>query len=163
MRYSYHPLFTSLLIFFYTPIIITEKAVIIVPVADLVGTPLKKNRLHSYDNLPLCGGTHQFHHSCPRIHQLLFNEIVDVIEYGGDEVLIATSRIYYHVPNSTTKHNTYWTDKKNIMPLSEIIKAPDTINKLPPPLSYNDLHDNPQVVTLYLPFYDAITKKTYSA
>src|SRR5438105_988849 len=52
-----------------------EKAVVVVPVADLFGAPYTQQNKQVYNNPPLSGGTYHFYDSCPRIHQLLFNEI----------------------------------------------------------------------------------------
>ena len=75
----------SLLVIAHTaPIPAHQKAVVLVPVADLVGDPLGSlgPAAGLYHQLPVCGGK-QHVKSCKRIHQLLFNEIVDIIKREG--------------------------------------------------------------------------------
>jgi len=69
------------------------QAVVIALVVDLVGQPMKtycsnKTVADAYRDLPLCGGEQKPERSCPRIHQLLFNEVVTILEEQKDEVRI---------------------------------------------------------------------------
>lgn len=54
-----------------------QEAITIVPVADLTGQSLQhlvnKSAFTAHYTLPICGKSGQY--ACPRIHQLLFNEM----------------------------------------------------------------------------------------
>jgi len=142
-----------------------EKAVTIVPIADLVGYQLTNNSM-TYNHLPLCGGTYQSDESCPRMHQLLFNEIVDVIGYHGNQAQIKIHNLYYYTNNHTKKQATYWTHKNNIWSLSALQNKSIDSDKFPAPISFeSSTQKTPaqKIVTLYLPFYDPTTKNNYSA
>jgi hypothetical protein len=58
------------------------KAVIVVPVADLLGAPLSSQTVcASYQDIPVSPNLKKRHYAvCPRIHQALFNEVVEVLE-----------------------------------------------------------------------------------
>lgn len=165
MKLFYKQYILTVLFFSYSSFLRSQKAVVIVPVADLLGTPLSKKSPHSYDNLPLSGGTFQFYDSCPRIHQLLFNEIVEVLEQCNDQVQITTPHIYYYAAGSSNKQATYWTHKRNIINLSSLKKNNINTDLFPEPLSFNqhEPHNIQSLVTLSMPFQDRITNQIYSA
>ena len=89
------------------------KAIVVVPVADLLGQPsqnINPNKFYNQLNPSTELGT------CHRINQSLFNEIVDVVQEKGAEVEIATRNCF--IKNSTSdRYNKFWTLKSNIMPL----------------------------------------------
>ena len=70
--------------------------VTIVPVANLATEPSSKrfpNDPNPYDKL---GTTYKSGiDSCPRLHQLLFNEQVRIIEQNGNDVLIEVPYLYF--------------------------------------------------------------------
>jgi len=149
-----------------------HKAVIVVPVADLVGQPIKtlypeQSITQSYKSLPLCGGgtLAEAGEVCPRIHQLLCNEIVDVITEKDEEVQIYTPHIFYITPNQK-KISLFWTAKRNLIPLHTLIQHHSDVNKLPKPINYKN-HSltacNQNTITLIDPFTDPITKQIFSA
>ena len=84
MKYFYY----STLIFYTLASLNThpaQKAVINVAIADLIGNPIIAIRPdeqpeNSYKNIAICGGQTNSPFSCPRLHQLLYNDIVDVIK-----------------------------------------------------------------------------------
>jgi len=143
---------------------ITKKAVIIVPVADLTLQKIKtiypkKTTQEGYKNLAL-EGIKKSAHSCPRVHQLLFHEQVDVLCQHGDELLIAIPNCFYL--SNGTKGNRYWTHKNNLCLISKNLDVP----KLPSQISFcgkNMKTANRNTITLLLPFYDKKNKRTFSA
>lgn len=146
-----------------------EKGIVIVPVADLVGQSLA-----SSDSLPVRARYHGIpwaadrsdHTSCPRIHQLLFNEIVEIVEKKDDEVHIKIPHAFYHNSYDSLLCNDYWTLKKNIIPLSELAVQGIGPEKIPQPLSpatVRTIGHAWNIVTLVNPYYDATTGITFSA
>src|SRR3989304_1991478 len=70
-----------------------QKAVIIVPVADLVGQPMQsfyknKKPTSAYEELPWAASGADHYLACPRLHQALFNEVVELCEEFGQEARI---------------------------------------------------------------------------
>ena len=149
---------------------VQRKAVVAVPVADLVGQPLRtlqstaKTTAHAYHALPLCGGKKQPFLSCPRMHQALLHEVVIIQEQCGQEVKITVPNVFFITKAHTKPHATYWTLKKNIIPYDELNKG--DLQKIPAPISY--AHNNVQahnrtIATLIAPFYDPVSKQHLSA
>lgn len=144
------------------------KAIVISPVADLLGQSheqfsKKGISLHDYyHNIPFSGSGE----SCWRIHQLLFNEMVTVLEERGAEVKVRISNFYYVRQNESSYQDTYWMLKKNLLFLDSASKKGD-LSKFPSPISYLEKrtrsNKDQNVVTLKKPFFDPVTKKTYSA
>lgn len=140
------------------------KALVIVPVADLLGTPLsgtKETILHTYHNLPLTN----INNDCPRLHQLLFNETVEVIGQKNHQVCITIPNVF--IDNGTKQpHCTYWTLASSIIPYSELSHAHIPTSIIPEPISFKKIpyhwHTN-SIVTLIAPWYDHQTTLTYSA
>ena len=136
-----------------------QKAVTIVPVADLVGQSIGKEK---YSKIALFTHPVQF---CPRMHQLLYNEVVTIVEEKGEEVCILLDSVFYEVAGNPNPQNTYWTLKKNIVPLETIKKSGIPLAAIPNPIDFNNcksLYDQ-SVVSLALPFHDSTTNRTYSA
>lgn len=165
--YSYLLFFISLYAVAYGTLCEAKKALVIVPVADLVGQPLStSNVFFSYHNIPLAAGTPKQSSVCPRLHQLLFNEIVDVIEKQNDEVQVNISTVYHLIQMSTKPQITYWAHKKNLVPLEILDKKRVDIHKIPPPIDFNNpsletTHAN--TITLIYPWVNPITKQTFSS
>lgn len=151
-------------------ILASKQAICIVPVADVLIKPIEENNLdpdtqRAYEQIPISWGRRPEDQTvCPRGHQLLFNEIVTILEEKGPEVLIDLPNILYEKPTDITTRTSYWTLKKNLLALDIL---PDEVRTsfLPTPLSRksHNSQQSPPVVTLKLPFYDKITQKTYSA
>src|SRR5579872_3075126 len=92
-------------------ITVNNAAVICVPVADLFGQPLSSLYPDSsiserYTNMPICPGQHNASYACPRLHQLLYNDVVELIQKKQDEICIRTHHAFYIVPPSTTAQST---------------------------------------------------------
>ena len=132
---------------------ILYKAVCKVPVADMVHEPICSYGVYddahkAYENLPASWAKSDADRpSCPRVDQLLFQEIVDVIAQEGDEVLVV-------VPYK--KPGTFWTLSSNLIPLGQL-NIKNTIDfLLPPSISYQDNNitlANENVITLKHPYY----------
>ncbi len=148
-----------------------QKAVINVPIADLIGqqiTTLRPDQSSqtAYGSIALCGGKTNSSYSCPRLHQALYNDIVEIIKTVGDEAYIRISQTYYLTPSSSTPQSNYWTLKTNITPLEELTQHNIPHNHLPEPISYShksqqSLHYN-DIITLIEPHHDSTLQLTFS-
>ena len=95
-----------------------RKAVTIVPVADLLSQSLtNRNKTHkthlSYQTIPISGKNEN--KACPRLHQLIFNEEVTILEELNDEVKVHVTNHFCQPEQSDAKQSTYWTTKKNVI------------------------------------------------
>ncbi len=136
------------------------EAVVIVPVADAIGELLtKKNSNSSYFQLPVCTQP-----SCPRLHQLLFNERVRVTKRQGNFVCIHIPQLFYTTNTLTKPQNTYWTHKKNILSLAHHSHK-QIIDHLPDPISFatKDMGAQKQTIVLTMPFHSSVVDMTFSA
>jgi hypothetical protein len=140
-----------------------NRAIVISPVVDLVWDALGSTK--AYDKLAL-GDT-----DCIRAYQLLFNELVVVVEERGDEVRVIVPHTYYSVGYRSGQldgryGNEYWMLKKDICYLRNLPKTVD-IELLPKPILCDNREILPSynagIVTLVVPCYDSITSQTYSA
>lgn len=146
-------------------------AVAIVPVADLLGGSLQKqfpgkNADELYKNLPLCGSKKSMFAACSRLHQLLFNEVVEVVEEYKDEIRVTLPNVFYITHNSKKPQSTYWTHKKNVRPLKILANNGLNLHNLPKPISFKKNNitkvNNQHVVTLIEPWHNHKSKKTFS-
>lgn len=146
-------------------------AVVCVPVADLVGSPLDvvhpvfgTTIIDRYNRLPYCGVGAHGGVACPRVHQLLFNEVVTVLSLHEHQACIAIPQVFYITHNNTEPQNIYWTLKSNIMPFSEL-KQSSASNIIPTPINFamptNQIKT--KILVLSLPFYDKSLRMTFSA
>lgn len=145
-----------------------EKAFISVPVADLMVepyykvSPKKLSITDYYEKIPFSGSWSE----CRRAHQLLFNEIVTVLEERGPEIKVRISNFYFHKADEPYPMDTYWTLRKNVCLFKDLKHQGADSRKLPPPISYkeNNIESEPsaKMVTLKKPFYDPVTKQIYS-
>lgn len=134
-----------------------QKGVVIQPIADLIGQQLAKNSLN-YDTLPVASPNA---HGCPRIHQLIFNEIVEIVDESATEYCVRIPHLFYVTHNSRKPRCYYWTDKKNILTLSEL--APADIKQLPLPLDFRDPTKPAQhIATLIKPLHSKKMGITFS-
>lgn len=144
---------------------LNQKAVVIVPVADCVGQALsnfhpQEQIEEKYRAIPISwAGAANNMYSCPRIHQLLFNEVVTIIEQQGDEVLVEIPQVFYEKLDSPTRYNQFWTLKKNLAKVSDIIT-----NVIPDQLDYHfPEKTNSDAIALMVPYYNTQTDRLYSA
>lgn len=152
--------------------IAAEKAVITVSVADLVGQPLAS----FYKNKPLIeqhyldlawAGIGKLHsYACPRLHQALFNEVVELIETRGQEALIRIPNLFYQTITNSNPQSDYWTLRKNLITMNDLKKQGIKSSFFPKPIEYTcsnlEVCSN-RVATLSYPFTNDATKQTFSA
>ncbi len=138
------------------------KAVVMVPVCDAVKNPLlspsRTNFVTHYTKIP-------FSPDSPpafvcRLYQLKKNEQVNVIALTDKEAYCDTDSFYYY-RGSRKSRCTFWIQKKCITPLdlltSKNLHVPPATDLASRPELYNK-----DVLTLTMPWYDGITKATYS-
>ena len=147
-----------------------KKAIVIVPVADLVGQEMQKltgpqQMQQAYEQLPfspdIAPGT-----TCLRIQQLLFNEVVEIIKEKEQEVYIRIPHLFCLIPMSNEPQANYWTLKKNIIRLDKVQQYTGDLTKIPPPISFknnSEQFSNKNIVTLTEPWFDSKTRLTFSA
>ena len=85
-----------------------KKAVIIVPVADILSTPLL------YSDIPFACRENDQEISCSRVHQLLFNDRVTILKEEGSSFLISTKQAFSFYGNKRMPQ-TCWIDKKQVI------------------------------------------------
>jgi hypothetical protein len=148
-----------------------HKAVVIHPVADLIGQPIQslfnnQSVQSAYNQIPLYSQDITNNQACARLHQVLFNEIVEIVETRGQEVCVKIPNMFYITHNSKEPHAKYWMHKSALIPLHTLHRKNIDISTFPKPIAYrsnNVTLSNKNTITLKAPFYDPITKKTYSA
>lgn len=142
-----------------------QLAVIAAPVCDSGEIPRLTlvNSDSQYQQLPFSGGINQFV-SCPRIHQFLYNEIVEIIKYKDKKVQVKALNSWFNVGGTDEPQCSYWINTANIIPLKKLKGRGIDISKLPPPISSkNPNNEDPNIVTLIAPFTDRNMNVTFSA
>jgi cell wall-associated NlpC family hydrolase len=130
---------------------------VISPVADLVGYSLAKSHI-SYNNLPVASADL---HACPRLHQLLFNEIVDIIKETDDEYHISIPHLFFITQTNKKPHCSYWVEKKHIVPLNAIKKHEQQY--IPESIDFrNNKNSNQKIITLIKPLFCKKMNITFS-
>lgn len=144
-----------------------QKGIIAVPVADLIGQPIKSlfpsyPVEYSYRHLPWSCYQSQYAANA-RLHQLLFHEQVTIISKTKDEVCIEVPNVFYITTQSTIPHTLYWTHLKNILPLSELPQIEKS--HLPPAIDFRnpDTLNNQKIVSLIEPWHSKRLDLTFSA
>ncbi len=157
-----------------------QKAFIVVPIADLLTQPITSYNLahtaqEAYQKIPISFGEAKKDIAiCPRVHQALFNEVVMVHQEEGDEVEIAILNAFYTLPRpsdytsdfSEKPQTRYWMLKKNIITFEQLKLQNVSTAYVPRPIECNTKNltwCNRNTIALKMPFYDPVTKKTYSA
>ncbi|MGB8366806.1 MAG: hypothetical protein WCD44_00450, partial [Candidatus Babeliales bacterium] len=148
-----------------------KKAVVTVPVADLVGEEIgqlvnPQQVEQTYKQLPFAPGIKP-EMACPRIQQLLFNEVVEIIKEKDQEVYIRIPHLFYlrSTKNKTPQTN-YWTLKKNITTFDKIKEYKRDLTKIPLPISFKNNNkelNSKNTATLIEPWFDQKTKQIFSA
>jgi hypothetical protein len=144
--------------------------IIVVPVADVISMPhstTTKESIHQqytrFSREPSLINTEN--PECPRSHQVVFNELVHIIDYNKTgEVLIEIPNAHVMSPSlthnseatCTTKPLRGWTLKRNIIPLDTLHTAFPGIKKFIP--SFNPKKS----ITLTYPVYDTGSLMTFS-
>jgi cell wall-associated NlpC family hydrolase len=158
------------IITFHLILLPSQKAVISVPIADLIGQQIVSlipdvPAQQSYESIPVCTGEIKSSIACPRLHQLLYNDIVEIIKIVGDEACIRTTHGYYLIPSSQQPQSTYWTCKKNLTLFNDLIEHNISTTHIPPAADFS----NPStlacidIVTLTEPHHDSTLRITFSA
>lgn len=152
-----------------------NKAVVIVPVADIVGSPIKSFGLastikDSYQTIGICGAPNNSSVGSPRIHQLLFNEVVDIVTdeqtlEQSDEVCIRFEGAFFITSQDSNQNHLYWTQKKNLLTFKKMKHRKLNLSNIPPSLSFKNPHSPHEepVIVLFKPWFDPITQQTFSA
>ncbi|HLC06816.1 MAG TPA: hypothetical protein VJJ26_01385 [Candidatus Babeliales bacterium] len=142
------------------------------PIADLIGQQITTIIPHitaenAYATIAVCTGQIKSSIACPRLHQLLYNDIVEVIKTVDDEACIRIAHAYYLIPSTSTPQNHYWTLKKNITFLDDPVAPTIPITHIPEPINFSDTNHHalhhPDIVTLTEPHYDSTLHLTFSA
>jgi len=142
-----------------------KKAFVSVPVTDLVGQPMSrlyrsKQPAAMYSSIPLESIRATF--ECPRLHQALYNEIVEILEEEGEEVKIKVKNIFYVThANKSKKKSIFWAQKKDLICFDDLKRKNLDTSSLPPPITLTKNYNS--ITTLKLPFYDKVTKQLFSA
>ena len=154
---------------------VSKKAMVIVPVADLVGAPIKtfgigKTNKESYGTIALCDGANQTPQASPRMHQLLAHELVDIIAVkegqNGDEgeCCIRVPSVFFVTKMDKQKQNVFWTQTKNLISLQKLTNKKISLTKIPSSFSFKKpLKQSNNTIVLIKPFFDSITGNTFSA
>lgn len=159
-------------LFIFHSFVIAQKAVIVVPVADLTGQPLanfygnQKSAEEIHKDLPFAAIGKMHSYACPRLHQALCNEVVELIDCKGKEARIRIHNLFYKTTTSDRQHRDYWTLKKNLITFNDLKQHGVSEKHIPTPTNF--LNPNADITrrdstTLIHPFFDPKTKQTYSA
>ena len=132
-----------------------KKAVIIVPVADILSTPLL------YSDIPFACRENDQEISCSRVHQLLFNDRVTILKEEGSSFLISTKQAFSFYGNKRMPQ-TCWIDKKQVILLEDLAKKKIHLSHIPAERIDKAIR-NRTVLTLKKPFFEQITGFTFSA
>jgi cell wall-associated NlpC family hydrolase len=135
--------------------------VTIVPVTDLIGAELAHEAPQTYAMLPASSAEKNCS-SCPRMHQLLYNELVYITDQGEKQYKVAVPNSYFTTDHHRKEHE-YWVLKEHVVPLKELNSYGVTQAHIPQPISFKKRRIKPgKTVALAHPYYDPITKQTYS-
>ena len=138
------------------------KAVVITPVADLLGEYAQEGE-RAYQHIPVSGEKQHAYDTCKREHQVLFHEIVEVVEEQHEQVKVAISNFFFVPKNSNEKRSLFWMLKKDLYPLPVGEEGAVLRARLPEPMSYQQpIAQQSNTVALILPYRDARTNSTHS-
>jgi len=133
------------------------QALVVSPIADLTNAPLSAQE---YNTMPICGGQKEPFTACKRGHQVIFNEVINVVKHTNNHACIALPNIFYITQNKDKKHNQYWVEKKHIVPLDTIVQKEWT--KIPSPISPVSPEKKDNEVILISPYHDPSLNTTFS-
>lgn len=144
----------------FTNVFAYREAVVAVPVADLVSQQIGSDcycasqARDKYAQIP--ASWQQSSKECLRVHQVIFNELVDVVNETDFELEVAIKNSYYGPGDLQT----LWALKENFVFCDQTNLA-----AIPAPINYQQgyIPANSRVVTLKSSFYDFITGQLYSA
>lgn len=146
-----------------------KKAVVVVPVADVVRKPL--GDLDEYytvlDAYKALGYKETDENDMyTRAYQLLFNEVVGIVRETSDEVLIHVPSLFYQKEKGAFPQSAYWIHKSALLSCETLQHHGVDLTKIPPPISIDEPGwgmENKQVVTIVFPFCNPVTCEVYSA
>jgi hypothetical protein len=144
-----------------------QKGYFCAPVADLLIKPIQSKRSplsvrEAYANISL--QPEQGNYACPRVHQGLFNEPVTILQSEGDEVQVEITNCFFDSAFYRDRQSKYWTLREWIVSNEELAAA-DIAEKdaFPTAISYREGYFDPSAVTLIYPWYDPVSKMSFSA
>lgn len=145
-----------------TLIMAARYGIVVKPIADLVGSPIQTffpemSVDKAYQQLVLCGAEKKLWIGCPRLHQLIAHEMVEVLDQTPYEYKIKTPHLFYVTGTNKEQHNCFWTDKKNIVLVEELEQ-----NKSVSLAHFPSFNKNNPIIVLIKPFFDTRTNQTYS-
>lgn len=157
---AHNKIWLSLFFIISAHITCAQRAFICVPVADLSGQPVASlNKALATETLYASFPEYAKGAACPRLHQALFNEQVEILDTKGDEINVSIASAFYETPQSSAPQTRYWTLKKNCLPLPS-----DAESKIPTPYAFKKTSEKSHpTITLIEPFYDSKTMRTFSA
>jgi cell wall-associated NlpC family hydrolase len=94
--------------------IYAQKAIVIKPVSDLLGsprtttTPIPYAQQHAYGTL------------CPRLHQLLYHDVVEIIQQGTQFSYVRVPDFWYQTRTSLERCNSFWIHNDDLLPATRI-------------------------------------------
>lgn len=138
-----------------------EKALVISEVADLLAEPATPELIKH--GVPLAPVRFIDGISCPRIHQALANEIVEILETQNNASRVSISNAFYQSKLDGSKNTSYWTDTKHLMPFKKLKQKNVDLSLVPKPIDFrapNKKQEN--VIVLMEPFFDKKTGRTFS-
>lgn len=145
-------------------------AVVRVPVADLLGSPTSEFQKNIspeqfYKELPLCSAGKHPWACCPRLHQLLLGQQVEVVEEKNGQSCIRIPDLFYITAADANPHHQYWTLSSHIAPISALQKKGINLNHLADPISFktNNIISKKPTITLIAPFKSKTTHQILSA
>lgn len=138
------------------------RAVVIYPVIEALSRPLTD--LHDRSKITslykkLAYSLNNFSKECPRLHQLLFNEIVTIKRDNGIEVECEVPSFFY-LDSKGKERSKLWVLKKHIKMLTDFADS-DISKNFPEP--YGSKHQAGDTITLKYGWFDKHTCKYYSA
>ncbi len=146
----------------------TEKAICIVPIADLLSQKMtlskKPTILEGYKNIPASVTTKKkipfpASNDCPRVLQLLYNEQVTILAQEHEQCYIETPYWHLTLQNVSKKNNRFWTLASNLLPVNRL--NPEEQNSIPPAENSQLLSGSTVILKDF--FYCPQTKLTYCA
>lgn len=140
-----------------------QQAIVLKPCIDVVAYPLAGTGL-TYESLSYAVSNKTPYDACPRIHQLLYNEVVEILQEKGNEVYIRVPHVFYIASDIKKPQSCFWTQKDNIVPLHKIDKHIQAY--IPPIIDYRKKGkelDQPSIIALSRPWHSTLCDCTFSA
>jgi hypothetical protein len=140
-------------------------AACIVPVANALGTATPTHLTQAYYDIPSMFDDSKPPYRRPgysRIHQILFNDVVKVVELKDTQARIELPGVLYETTQAATPQVTAWVAAENLMCFSP---HSTKLQQFPAPLSTDKeqfLKAITNTVVLTWPLYDPVTKLTFS-